>query len=171
MDDSRALQLDDLDDLRIRAIRPLVPSACLIDESPADASVYDTVTAARKSLSQAVRGKDGRLAVVCGPVSAHDYAAVMEYARKLKEVADRLSNELIIVMRVFLDEPSGGAGYWSGAMYDPELDGTFQINKGFKQARQLLLEINGLGLPCGCLYLDTISPQASAPLLEHAESC
>ena len=161
----RALCLDDLDDLRIRAIRPLVPSACLIDEAPADASVYETVTSARKSLSQAVRGLDSRLVVICGPASVHDYAATIEYAHKLRDLAERLKGELIIVMRVFLDEPAGGAGYWSGAMYDPELDGTFQINKGFKQARQLLLEINKLGLPCGCLYLDTISPQFVADLV------
>ena len=68
-------------------------------------------------------------------------------------------------MRVFLDEPAGGAGYWSGAMYDPDLNGSFQINKGFIQARQLLLDINALGLPVGCLYVDTISPQFIADLV------
>ena len=95
----------------------------------------------------------------------HDPVATMEYAQRLRALADQVESELIVVMRVFLDEPSGGAGYWSGAMYDPALDGTFQINTGFRNARQLLLDISRLGLPTGCLYLDAISPQFIADLV------
>ena len=106
--------------------------------------------------------------VVTGPVSAHDPAAVLEYARKLKSLQSSLKDDLLIVMRIFLDEPTGGAGYWSGAMYDPDLDGSFQINKGVRQARQLLLDVARLGLPVGCLYCDTISPQFVADLVSWA---
>ena len=159
------LGIDNLDDLRIRAIRPLVPSACLIDDVSGDLGTYDNIKLARQSISRAVRGQDGRLVVVCGPVSAHDPVAVMEYAKRLHAVSQRLSKELILVMRVFLDEPTGGAGYWSGAMYDPDMDGSYQINKGFRHARKLLIDINQLGLPCGCLYMDTISPQFIADLV------
>ena len=167
---SEDLSVDNLDDLRIRAIRPLVPSACLIDDIGGldDAEVVQSIQSARRSLTRCVRGDDGRLIVVVGPASAHDPKAVMEYARKLKAASAPLSDELIVVMRVFLDEPSGGAGYWSGAMYDPAIDGSFQINKGFRDARQLLLDINRLGLPAACLYNDTISPQFVADLVSWA---
>ena len=163
----QTLGIDNIDDLRIRAIRPLVPSCCLLDEDAmaGDQSTYDQIKRSRQQISRALRGDDGRLVVVAGPVSAHDPVAVMEYARRLQAVSERLGGELIVVMRVFLDEPSGGAGYWSGAMYDPDLDGSFQINKGFRLARKLLLDVNRLGLPVGCLYLDPISPQFVADLV------
>ena len=159
-----ALGVDDLDDLRITNIRPLMPSACLIDEVY-DPSVYDAITGARIALSRVVKGSDDRLIVVTGPSSTHDPDAALEYARQLKPLADKYSGDLIVVMRVFLDRPAGGAGSWSGAMFDPDLDGSYQINKGFRRARQLLLEISKLGLPTGCLYLDAISPQFIADLV------
>ena len=160
-----SLSLDNIDDLRIRGIRPLVPSACLIEDISPETSVYEHVSTARAAISRVVRGEDSRLVVVAGPTSVHDPKACLEYAKKLKELQASVETELILVMRVFLDEPTGGAGYWSGSMYDPDLNGTFQINKGFRQARQLLLDINRLGLPTGCLYLDTISPQFIADLV------
>jgi len=156
--------LERIDDLRIASIRPLMPAACLVEEL-ADSSVYETIRGARGALSSIARGRDPRLAVVVGPAAAHDPAAVLEFARRLKPVADSLRDELVLVVRVFLDEPAGGAGRWSGAMYDPGLDGSFQVNRGFRQARNLLLEIARLGLPAGCLYLDSISPQFIADLV------
>lgn len=164
-----AATADNLDDLRIRGIRPLVPSACLIDDVSGDSAVYACISQSRRDIARAVRGDDTRLLVVVGPVSLHDPVAAMEYARKLAVLREKHSDDLIIVMRTFLDEPTGGAGYWSGAMYDPDLDGSFQINRGLRQARQLLLDINRLGLPVGCLYCDTISPQFIADLV--AWSC
>ena len=156
---------DNLDDLRVRGIRALVPSACLIEDVAGDSTVYESVALSRRDISHAVRGEDGRLLVVIGPVSVHDPLATLEYACKLATIQQTLRDDLIIVMRTFLDEPAGGAGYWSGAMYDPDLDGSFQINRGLKQARQLLLDVNRLGLPAGCLYCDTISPQFVADLV------
>ncbi len=165
MSGAGALTVEDLDDLRIAGIKPLIPSACLIEDLPGEAAVYEAIQQARRSLAKAVRGEDQRLVVVCGPVSAHDPEAVKEYAVKLHALSLRLRGELLVVMRVFLDEPAGGAGYWSGAMYDPGMDGSFRINKGFRQARQLLLDINKMGLPVGCIYLDSISPQFIADLV------
>jgi 3-deoxy-7-phosphoheptulonate synthase len=156
--------LERIDDLRIASIRPLMPAACLVEEV-ADSSVYETIRGARGALSSIARGRDPRLAVVVGPAAAHDPAAVLEFAKRLQPVAESLRDELVLVVRVFLDEPAGGAGRWSGAMYDPGLDGSFQVNRGFRQARTLLLEIARLGLPAGCLYLDSISPQFVADLV------
>jgi 3-deoxy-7-phosphoheptulonate synthase len=153
----------EVDDLRIRAIRPLVPSACLIEDVPADAAVYETVGAARTAVELAIRGEDDRLVVIVGPASIHDRAAVLEFAQRLHEAATKLSRELIVVLRAFMDKPAGSA--WSGMINDPDLDGSFQINKGFKQARQLLVEVVRLGLPVACEYLDTISPQFVADLI------
>ena len=163
--EKNSIATENLDDLRVRGIRALVPSAYLVEELGGDDTIYDTVTKARSDLSRAVRGEDSRLVVVAGPVSTHDPQAALEYAKKLVALQQAHATELIVVMRVFLDEPAGGAGYWSGAMYDPDLNGSFQINKGFIQARQLLLDINALGLPVGCLYVDTISPQFIADLV------
>ena len=155
----------DVDDLRVRGIRALVPSACLIEELPDEPAVYEHVSSCRREVAQVVCGDDSRLLVVVGPVSTHDPIAAMEYARLLVACQVAHKADLLIVMRVFLDEPAGGAGYWSGAMYDPDLDGSFRINKGLRQARQLLLDINRLGLPVGCLYVDTITPQFVADLV------
>ena len=129
-----ALSPDDLDDLRIRDIRPLMPAACLIEEIT-DPSVYASITGARQALSKVVKGGSDKLVVVTGPTSTHDPAAALEYAKLLKPLAESLKDDLIIVMRVFLDRPEGGAGSWSGLMYDPSLDGSYAINKGFRQAR------------------------------------
>ena len=159
MQDGDETTMENVDDLRVRGIRALVPAACLIEDVNGDQAVLESVALSRREIARAVRGEDSRILVVSGPVSMHDPVATMEYARKLSVYQKKMKDELIIVMRVFLDEPTGGAGYWSGAMYDPDLDGSFQINKGFRQARQLLLDIARLGLPIGCLYCDPMSPQ------------
>ena len=159
MQDGDETTMENVDDLRVRGIRALVPAACLIEDVNGDQAVLESVALSRREIARAVRGEDSRILVVSGPVSMHDPVATMEYARKLSVYQKKMKDELIVVMRVFLDEPTGGAGYWSGAMYDPDLDGSFQINKGFRQARQLLLDIARLGLPIGCLYCDPMSPQ------------
>mmetsp|Transcript_16773 Transcript_16773/g.54630 ORF Transcript_16773/g.54630 Transcript_16773/m.54630 type:complete len:148 (+) Transcript_16773:104-547(+) len=108
-DDDESALLSRIDDLRIVSIRPLMPAACLIEEL-ADASVVETIRGARGALSAITRGTDQRLAVVIGPAAAHDPAAVLEFARRLVPVQQRLGGELLLVVRVFLDEPGGGAG-------------------------------------------------------------
>ena len=152
------------DDLRIRRIDALVPPAQLIAEIPCTDEVSDTVTEARRALHRILHGQDDRLAVVIGPCSIHDPAAAMEYARRLRPLRDALGDALEIVMRVYFEKPRTTVG-WKGLINDPGLDGSFDINRGLHVARGLLRDINLLGLPAGCEYLDTISPQYIADLV------
>jgi len=126
------------------------------------------VSLARTTLHKAVRGRDDRLIVVAGPAAIHDPEATMEYARKLQVLAKKFSDTLIVVMRVFSGRQHESSRSWAGQMHDPDINGSYQINKGFRQARQLLLDINRLGLPAACQYTDTITPQFIADLVSWA---
>ena len=146
------------DDLRIRDIRELTTPEYLMREHPCTERVSATVTAARQSLHRILHGQDDRLAVVIGPCSIHDIDSALEYARRLAEQRERLQGALEIIMRVYFEKPRTTVG-WKGLINDPGLDGSFQINRGLKLARGLLLDINQLGLPAGCEFLDMITPQ------------
>jgi 3-deoxy-7-phosphoheptulonate synthase len=146
------------DDLRIRGYEPLITPAELIRDLPCDVPLSATVTTARRRLHAILHGRDDRLAVVIGPCSIHDPAAAMDYARRLEPLRRELADALEIVMRVYFEKPRTTVG-WKGLINDPGLDGSFRINDGLRLARRLLSEINALGLPAGCEYLDTISPQ------------
>lgn len=111
-----------------------------------------------------IKGSDDRLVVVVGPCSVHDTQGALEYAQQLKPLADELQNELLVVMRVYFEKPRTTVG-WKGLINDPELNGTFKINKGLRLARQFLLDVNQLGLPVGTEFLDTISPQYTSDLV------
>jgi 3-deoxy-7-phosphoheptulonate synthase len=152
------------DDLRIREIKELTPPAHVIREFPCGQSVSDTVYAARQALHRILHGMDDRLAVVIGPCSVHDPKAALEYAGRLKAQRDRFKGDLEIIMRVYFEKPRTTVG-WKGLINDPDLDGSFNINKGVRIARELLLEINDLGLPAGCEFLDMITPQYIADLV------
>ncbi|WP_024867609.1 3-deoxy-7-phosphoheptulonate synthase [Pseudoxanthomonas suwonensis] len=152
------------DDLRIRRIDTLVSPARLIAELPCTEEASQTVADARRALHRILHGQDDRLAVVIGPCSIHDPAAAMEYAQRLRPLRDSLGDALEIVMRVYFEKPRTTVG-WKGLINDPDLDGSFNINKGLRLARGLLRDINLLGLPAGCEYLDTISPQYIADLV------
>jgi 3-deoxy-7-phosphoheptulonate synthase len=152
------------DDLRIREIKELTPPAHVMREFPCSQAVSDTVYSARQALHRILHGMDDRLAVVIGPCSIHDPQAALEYAGKLKAMRDRLKGDLEIVMRVYFEKPRTTVG-WKGLINDPDLDGSFNINKGVRIARELLLEINTLGLPAGCEFLDMITPQYIADLV------
>jgi 3-deoxy-7-phosphoheptulonate synthase len=152
------------DDLRIREIKELTPPAHVMREFPCSQAVSDTVYSARQGLHRILHGMDDRLAVVIGPCSIHDPKAALEYASRLKPVRDRLSADLEIVMRVYFEKPRTTVG-WKGLINDPDLDGSFNINKGIRIGRELLLEINSLGLPAGCEFLDMITPQYIADLV------
>jgi 3-deoxy-7-phosphoheptulonate synthase len=146
------------DDLRIRDIRELTTPEDLMREHPCTEQVSATVTAARQSLHRILHGQDDRLAVVIGPCSIHDIESALEYARRLAEQRERLKGALEIIMRVYFEKPRTTVG-WKGLINDPDLDGSFRINRGLKLARGLLLDINQLGLPAGCEFLDMITPQ------------
>jgi len=152
------------DDLRIRKIEPLTPPAQLLAMLPCDDEASDTVSASRAALHEILHGRDDRLAVVIGPCSIHDPVAAIEYAQRLKPLRDAYVDELEIVMRVYFEKPRTTVG-WKGLINDPDLDGSFNINKGLRVARGLLRDINKLGLPAGVEFLDVISPQYIADLV------
>ncbi len=146
------------DDLRIRDIRELSTPEELMHEYPCTERAAATVATARSALHRILHRDDSRLAVVIGPCSIHDVSAAMEYARRLAVQRERLRDRLEIVMRVYFEKPRTTVG-WKGLINDPDLDGSFRINKGLRLARGLLVQINELGLPAGCEFLDMITPQ------------
>src|SRR6267154_2760672 len=151
------------DDLRITEVRPLIPPAILLEEIPITERVSNIVSDARQAIANALNGRDPRLVVIVGPCSIHDPKAALEYAGRLKPIADRLADSLVIVMRTYFEKPRTVVG-WKGLINDPDLDESFHINKGLRLARQLLLDINDLGLPTGSEFLDTQIPQHIADL-------
>jgi 3-deoxy-7-phosphoheptulonate synthase len=146
------------DDLRIRDIRELITPEELMHEYPVTAQAGATVSGARHALHRILHGQDDRLAVVMGPCSIHDVKAAMEYASRLAQQRERFAPTLEIVMRVYFEKPRTTVG-WKGLINDPDLDGSFRINDGLRLARGLLRDINQLGLPAGCEFLDMITPQ------------
>ncbi len=152
------------DDVRIREIKELSPPSHLLREFAASARASETVYAARSAIHRIIHGDDDRLLVVVGPCSIHDPQAAREYAAGLTEQRRRLAGELEIVMRVYFEKPRTTVG-WKGLINDPDLDGSFNINKGLRTARELLLDINEMGLPAGTEYLDMITPQYIADLV------
>jgi 3-deoxy-7-phosphoheptulonate synthase len=152
------------DDLRIRAIKELAtPAEVMLDCQPS-AKAFDTVAQTRRALHGILAGQDDRLAVVIGPCSIHDPAAALEYARRLVAERERHADTLEIVMRVYFEKPRTTVG-WKGLINDPDLDESFHIDKGLRLARRLLCDINALGLPAGCEFLDLITPQYIADLV------
>ncbi|RKP27694.1 hypothetical protein SYNPS1DRAFT_12295 [Syncephalis pseudoplumigaleata] len=156
--------LNELDDQRIREIKPLIPPQILVEDLPVTDKAADTVKRGRTAAERILHGQDDRLLVVVGPCSIHDPVAAIEYAHKLKAYADTCKDDLMIVMRVYFEKPRTTVG-WKGLINDPFLNGSFEINKGLRTARKLLLEVNEIGLPAGCEFLDTISPQYIADLV------
>ncbi len=152
------------DDLRIRSFAPLSTPAELLRELPCTESMSDNVASARRALHRILHGEDDRLAVVIGPCSIHDAKAALEYARLLQPLRDTHGDALELVMRVYFEKPRTTVG-WKGLINDPDLDGSFNINKGLRLGRRLLCDINALGLPAGVEYLDTISPQYISDLV------
>ena len=152
------------DDCRIAGTKPLVSPAVLMEQLPITDSAARTVAEARAAIGAIVAGRDKRLLVVVGPCSIHDPAAALEYARRLHPLAESLRDRLVIVMRVYFEKPRTIVG-WKGLINDPDLNGRFNINKGLHAARGLLLELAEMGLPAGCEFLDTITPQYIADLV------
>ena len=152
------------DDTRIGAVRPLISPALLLDEQPLPDASLELVERARREISDILHGKDDRLLVVVGPCSIHDHDQAMDYARLLKDLRDELSQDLLIVMRVYFEKPRTTVG-WKGYINDPRIDGTFHMNEGLRLARQLLLDVTALGLPAGTEFLDLLSPQYISDLI------
>ena len=153
------------DDLRIQELRPLISPAILMEDLPITEAVSTTVAQARDEIATDLWGRgDDRLLVVVGPCSIHDTSAALEYAGRLAQKRTELSEALNIVMRIYFEKPRTTVG-WKGLINDPDLDGSFAINKGLRAARGLLLDVVNLGLPAGSEFLDPISPQFHADLV------
>jgi len=153
------------DDERIKDITVLPPPEHLIRFFPIRGTAVETlISKTRKGIHNIIQGKDDRLLVVIGPCSIHDPAAALDYARKLVEQRKKYEGTLEIVMRVYFEKPRTTVG-WKGLINDPYLDETFRIDEGLRIARQLLIDINRLGLPAGSEFLDVISPQYIGDLI------
>ena len=146
------------DDIRIAGLRPLVAPVILMGDLPLGSKESDFIASSRKTSEDILTGKDDRLLAVVGPCSIHDSAAAIEYAERLKPVAEELAEDLFIVMRVYFEKPRTTVG-WKGYINDPNLDSSFDINRGLRLARGLLVQLAEMGIPAGTEFLDTISPQ------------
>jgi 3-deoxy-7-phosphoheptulonate synthase len=152
------------DDVRIREIKELTPPSHLLREFPLSEKATKTTYETRHTIHRILHGADDRAIVIVGPCSIHDVKAAKEYAGKLKEAKDRLAADLMVLMRVYFEKPRTTVG-WKGLINDPRLDGSFSINEGLRVARQLLLDLNEMGVPVGCEFLDMITPQYIADLV------
>ena len=152
------------DDVRIEQGDELLAPMQVMRELASTDRSEETTFEGRRSVHDILRGADDRLLVVVGPCSIHDYAAAIDYAKRLKAEHDRLQADLAIVMRVYFEKPRTTVG-WKGFINDPHLDESFDMNEGLRLARKLLLEIDTIGVPCGTEFLDLISPQYIADLI------
>jgi 3-deoxy-7-phosphoheptulonate synthase len=153
-----------LENLNVLAQQTLLPPAKLHDLVPASQNACATVSKARTTVANILSGLDKRLLVVVGPCSIHDIAAAIDYAQRLKTLADELQDQIFIVMRVYFEKPRTTLG-WKGLINDPRMDDSFRIEEGLQLARQLLVDLGNMGLPCGTEALDPITPQYLGDLI------
>ncbi|KAJ1547880.1 3-deoxy-7-phosphoheptulonate synthase [Nowakowskiella sp. JEL0078] len=153
-----------MDDTRVLGYDPLLPPQILQLEYPISESSQATIRKARREARDVILGNDDRILVIVGPCSIHDVDAAIEYGKRLKTLNERLQNNLVIIMRSYFEKPRTTVG-WKGLINDPEIDGSFQINKGLRKARKLLCDLTNMGVPVGMELLDTISPQFLADLV------
>ncbi|KAJ3320767.1 hypothetical protein HDV06_005060 [Boothiomyces sp. JEL0866] len=163
-EDNSNERLNELDDNRIKKVRPVVPPQILMEDIPLTSKAFDTVSKARLEAERIIKLEDDRLLCIVGPCSIHDVNAAKEYAKLLAEYAQSAKDDLCIIMRVYFEKPRTTVG-WKGLINDPNLDGSFAINKGLRTGRQILLDLNEMGVPCAVEFLDTISPQYLADLV------
>ena len=154
-------------DLRIVKTEPLVPPVALKRELAASDAVYEVVVRARTTVRDVLAGRDRRLLAVVGPCSIHDPEAALDYARRLRALAERVAPKLFVLMRVYFEKPRSTIG-WKGLINDPHLDGTHDMALGLRLARRLLIDINGLGLGAATELLDPVTPQYLADLVSWA---
>lgn len=152
------------DDLRISRVHPLLAPAILSEEFPLSDSAARFIDGSRRAIEAILSGTDTRLMVVVGPCSIHDPVAAIQYAERLRKLSDRVSDRLLLVMRVYFEKPRTVVG-WKGLINDPDIDGSYHINKGLRLARELLANIAALGVPAGTEFLDTTIGQFYADLI------
>lgn len=152
------------DELRSARLDALVTPHALLTQYPLTAAVAENVTLSRTRIEKILTGEDPRLLVVIGPCSVHDVDSALDYARRLAELRTRYQDRLEIVMRTYFEKPRTVVG-WKGLISDPDLNGTFQVNRGLALARRLLLDINALGLPTATEFLDMVTGQYIADVI------
>ncbi len=156
-----------IEDLHITRIRPLLSPAVLAEEIPATTEDLKMVASTRKQLESILDSQDSRLLVIAGPCSIHDPEAALDYATQIKAKTRGMEDRLILIMRVYFEKPRTVVG-WKGLISDPDLDGSFDINKGLRSARRLLRDVSELGIPAGTEFLDTTFGQYYADLVSWA---
>lgn len=152
------------DDTRVEGQDPLIPPALLISEIPMEPTALETIVKGRNEAAEIIMGRDNRLLVVVGPCSIHDPATALEYADRLKDLSDKLSDDLCIIMRAYLEKPRTTVG-WKGLINDPDVDNSYKINKGLRVSRQMYKDLTSRGMPIASEMLDTISPQFLADFI------
>lgn len=151
-------------DVHIESTTPLITPVDLVNKFPITPQVERTVVSGREQVRSVLNGQDSRLMMIVGPCSIHNEEAALEYARRLVDLSKKLSDRLLIVMRVYFEKPRTTIG-WKGYIYDPHLDGTFDIETGLHRARALLLKIGEMGMYAGTEFLDPVLPQYLAGLI------
>ncbi|MBI4340219.1 MAG: 3-deoxy-7-phosphoheptulonate synthase [Chloroflexi bacterium] len=156
-----------LRDLNVGSIRPLPSPRAYQEQLPITAKVASVVAEGREQVSRILRGEDQRFLVLSGPCSVHDTKAGWEYAQRLKALADQFRDRLLIVMRVYFEKPRTTVG-WKGLVYDPHLNGSYDITGGLHTAREFLLRLGEMGVVAGTEFVDPITPQYFADLVSWA---
>jgi 3-deoxy-7-phosphoheptulonate synthase len=158
------MDIKEVDNINVAEVEILTTPEQLRAELPLTEKAFQTVKEGRRQVQAILDGLDKRLMVVVGPCSIHDPAAAMEYAKRLKGLADEVKDQLLVVMRVYFEKPRTTVG-WKGLINDPDMDDSFHIAKGLKLGRKILIDINELGLPAGSEALDPVSPQYLSDLI------
>jgi 3-deoxy-7-phosphoheptulonate synthase len=152
------------DNVRIVSVQRIPAPGELVNGIAITPKAAETTYSTRQAIQNILHGKDDRVVVICGPCSIHDVDAAIEYATRLKPLIDEYHEELVLIMRVYFEKPRTTIG-WKGLINDPHLDNSFKINEGLEKARQLLLDLNDMGVPAGTEYLDMLSPQYYSDLI------
>lgn len=153
-----------LDNLRIASIRPVATPASVQQAVQVPEVAADTVSETRRAIEAVMRGDDDRLLMIVGPCSIHDPEAALDYARRLKKLREKVGDKLLVVMRVYFEKPRTTVG-WKGLINDPDINDSYDIDRGLRTARQLLVDLNSMGIPAGVEYLDILTPQYLADLV------
>ncbi len=159
--------MDKTQNIHVRSMVPLVSPRDLKEFLPITSAAGETVLGARRQIQEILARKQARLMAIVGPCSIHDEIAGLEYAMRLSELAQRVQDRIFLMMRVYFEKPRTTVG-WKGLINDPALDGTFDIAGGLRKAREILLRINEMGMPCASEILDPITPQYTADLIAWA---
>ncbi len=153
-----------LDNLRIASIRPVATPASVQQAVQITDLAAETVKSARSAIENILNGSDDRMVIIVGPCSIHDPDAALDYARRLLALRKKIDDKLLIVMRVYFEKPRTTVG-WKGLINDPHIDDSYDIDQGLRTARQLLVDLNNMGMPAGVEYLDLLTPQYLADLV------